>query len=104
MYLHIGKNMVLRESDIIGILDLDNSSQSRITRDYLAKAEQSEIVVNVADDLPKSVVICEDRIYLSQLASSTLLKRTSENLQSFIEKYQSPDSLSREGKEYTQYV
>jgi hypothetical protein len=104
MYLHIGKNMVLREADIIGILDLDNSSQSRITRDYLAKAEKSGIVVNVADDLPKSVVICDDRIYLSQLASSTLLRRTSENLQSFIEKYQSPDSSSREGKEYTQYV
>lgn len=81
MYLHIGKNTVVRDSDVISILDLDNSSQSHITRDYLARAEKAGLIVNVADDLPKSVVICDGRVYLSQLASATLLKRSAEGIQ-----------------------
>lgn len=81
MYLHIGKNTVVRHSDVISILDLDNASQSHITRDYLARAEKAGLIVNVADDLPKSVVVCENTVYLSQLASSTLLKRSAEGIQ-----------------------
>lgn len=81
MYLHIGKNTVVRYSDVISILDLDNASQSYITRDYLARAEKAGLIVNVADDLPKSVVVCESKVYLSQLASSTLLKRSVEGIQ-----------------------
>ena len=80
MYLHLGKNVVVLKSDIIAVFDLDNSSHSHITRAYLAQAEQNGQVVNVSDDLPKSFVICQGEgknqtLYLSQLASSTLLKR-----------------------------
>lgn len=80
MYLHLGKNVVVAEKDIVSVCDLDNSSQSFITRAYLAAAEKNSQVVNVCDDLPKSFVLCtkEDGtqiLYLSQLASSTLLKR-----------------------------
>lgn len=81
MYLHIGKNVVVTEESIVAICDLDNSSQSHITRAYLTKAEKSGHVVNVSEDLPKSFVVCQNEdktqtVYLSQLASSTLLKRT----------------------------
>lgn len=80
MYLHLGKNVVVQKSDVVAVLDLDNSSHSHITRAYLAQAERDGRVVNVSDDLPKSFVICqsvggEQTLYLSQLASSTLLKR-----------------------------
>ncbi|NLH02018.1 MAG: DUF370 domain-containing protein [Clostridiales bacterium] len=81
MYLHLGKNVVVMYSDIVAVCDLDNSSHSYITRKYLADAEKKGQVVNVCDDLPKSFVVCEASdgsqiVYLSQLASSTLLKRT----------------------------
>ena len=80
MYLHLGKNVVVKKSDIVSVCDLDNTSFSHITRAYLASAEKSGEVINVSDDLPKSFVVCSDkegrqRLYLSQLASSTLLKR-----------------------------
>lgn len=80
MYLHLGKNVVVKKEDVIAVLDLDNSSHSHITRAYLSKAEKSGQVVNVSDDLPKSFVVCRgsdggQEVYLSQLASSTLLKR-----------------------------
>ena len=80
MYLHLGKNVVVAHSEIIFVCDLDNSSHSHITRAYLSTAEKKGQIVNVSDDLPKSFVVCQDAdgnqiVYLSQLASSTLLKR-----------------------------
>ena len=79
MYLHLGSGAVVRRADIIGIFDLDNTSQSHITRKFLAAAEKSGQVINVAEDIPKSFVICNDngttRVYLSQMATQTLFKR-----------------------------
>lgn len=81
MYLHLGNDVIVRKSLVIGIFDLDNSSQSAITRKFLSAAERGRLVVNAAgDELPKSFVVCaeggEQKIYLSQLNSSTLLKRS----------------------------
>ena len=40
MYLSIGNDMAVRETSIIGIFDLDNTSTSRRTREFLEKAEK----------------------------------------------------------------
>ena len=41
MYLTIGKNTVIRDDEIIGIFDLDNCSQSFLTREFLSAAEKA---------------------------------------------------------------
>lgn len=38
MYLHLGQYTVVHTGDIVGIFDLDNSSVSRSTKEYLAQA------------------------------------------------------------------
>lgn len=81
MYLHLGMDKVITFDDIIGIFDLDTTTVSKNTRNYLAKAEKDGIVENVCYDLPKSFIVCrnkkgEDRVYIAQISSSTLLKRT----------------------------
>ena len=81
MYLHLGNDVVVHKREILAVFDLDNSSQSHLTRAYLSTAEQRGEVINTAgDELPKSFVICSrpgggQRIYLSQLNSSTLSRR-----------------------------
>ena len=79
MYLHLGKGTVILKDDIIAIFDLDQTSQSHITRKYLAAAEKAGEVINAAEDIPKSFVVCRNkegrRLYLSQMAPATLLKR-----------------------------
>ena len=80
MYLHIGASVVIPQGDVVGIFDLDNTTASRITRDFLAGAEQAGQVITAGEDLPKSFVLCQTplgarRVYLSQLSSATLLKR-----------------------------
>ena len=83
MYLHLGQNVVVPEDTVIGIFDLDNSSWSYITRNYLNEAEKKGKLISVSDDIPKSFILCggktnntESIIYLSQLSSQTLLKRS----------------------------
>ena len=81
MYLHLGNDVVVRKDEILGVFDLDNTSQSIVTRNYLSAAEKSGSLVNAAGaELPKSFVVCsrdgKQTVYLSQLNSSTLLKRS----------------------------
>ena len=79
MYLHLGKGFVVGTDSIIGIFDLDITSQSHLTRRYLSMAETAGQVVNAAEDIPKSFVVCaapgENAVILSQMAAGTLLKR-----------------------------
>ena len=85
MYLTIGKNTVIRDDEIIGIFDLDNCSQSFLTREFLSAAEKAGRVLNAAEDIPNSFLICAERkrntgeeintVYLSQSTSRTLEKR-----------------------------
>lgn len=79
MYLHLGKGWVVNTENIIGIFDLDITSQSHITRKFLGMAEKSGQVINASEDIPKSFVICWDgkerSLYLCQMAAATLLKR-----------------------------
>ena len=78
MYLSIGNDMAVRESSIIGIFDMDNTSTSKRTREFLSKAEQNGEVVP-CDDLPKSFVLTAEyglsRVHLTSLNAYTLEKR-----------------------------
>ena len=79
MYLHLGQDTVVRTGDVIGIFDLENTSVSKNTKQFLAKSEQSGRVVNVSYELPKSFVICAEgkksTVYITQISSATLKKR-----------------------------
>ena len=78
MYLSIGNDMAVRDRSIIGIFDLDNTSTSKRTREFLERAEQEGQVVP-CDDLPKSFVLTSEygfsRVRLTSLAPATLEKR-----------------------------
>lgn len=84
MYLHLGKGKIINTDSLIGIFDLDITSQSHLTRKFLTMSEKAGQVINAAEDIPKSFVICEENgkisVYLSQMASSTLLRRTEESI------------------------
>ena len=78
MYLNIGNDMAVRDRSVMGIFDMDNTSTSKRTREFLAKAEKEGQVVP-CDDLPKSFILTAEygmnRIFLTSLGSATLEKR-----------------------------
>ncbi len=78
MYLHLGNDTVIRDKSLIGIFDLDNSSYSKITREFLTRAERERRTVSVSDDLPKAFAVTDEGVYLTQLGSQTLLRRAAE--------------------------
>ena len=79
MYRSIGDNMAVRESQIIGIFDLDNTTYSKHTRNFLKNAEKNGQVLSVGDDIPKSFLLLReygmDRILLLQVHAKTMEKR-----------------------------
>ena len=79
MYLHLGNDVVVDMSTVIGIFDMDNTTVSYQTRNFLTKAQKDGIVIDVAEDLPKSFIVTESGgktcVYISSLASRTLYGR-----------------------------
>lgn len=81
MYIHLGMGVVVREEDVVGIFDMENTTVSGATRDFLKRAQKENLVEDVCYDLPRSIVICRDyiggeRVYITQIAPATLLKRS----------------------------
>lgn len=76
MYLYLGGDIAVKSDKIVGIFDMDTSTVNKATRDYLSKAEKEKRVIYVNYELPKSFVVCEDKIYVCPLNTATLLKRS----------------------------
>ncbi|MBQ9841773.1 MAG: DUF370 domain-containing protein [Clostridia bacterium] len=83
MYLHLGQEVVVRRQDIVGVFDMDNTTISPHTREFLNRAEREGRLTYVSYDLPRSFTVCAprnrrraDRVYVSQIAPATLKKRS----------------------------
>ena len=78
MYLSIGNDMAVREHSVIGIFDLDNTTTSKRTREFLEQCEKEGQVVP-CDDLPKAFLLTDEyqlpKVYLTALNSQTLAAR-----------------------------
>ncbi|MBQ0098188.1 MAG: DUF370 domain-containing protein [Oscillospiraceae bacterium] len=81
MYLHLGNETVIDTENIVGIFDLDTSTVSKHTREFLKICEKEDRIVNVNYDLPKSFILYnydgEISIYISPITTATLIKRMS---------------------------
>lgn len=80
MFLHIGNDVYIPEKDIIAICNLDTASVSKNTQLYLKKCEEKKIIEPICDDIPKTFILLKkngkDKIYLTNISSSTLQKRS----------------------------
>ncbi len=90
MYLHLGQNTLVRMEDIVGVFDLDTSTISKHTKNFLKKSEQEKKVINITNELPKSFIVCDSKKYkrksvmLSQISPITIKKR-SEKPQNYLD-------------------
>ena len=79
MYLHLGNDLIIKKQNIIGVFDMDNTTVSKRTRDYLQAMEKSGKLVYVTNELPKSFILygtkSDVKVYVSQISTTTLLKR-----------------------------
>lgn len=85
VYIHLGSNTVVNIKDVIAIIDLDKTTTSKNTRNFLTYAQKKGYVINIGEELPKSAVICkhknENRVYISPISPVTLQGRYSKEKQ-----------------------
>lgn len=78
MYLHLGNNVIVNTKSIIGIFDIENTSTSQLTKNFLSNTKNKKII-NVNYEMPKSFVVCKNKdceeIYITSIAVATLRKR-----------------------------
>lgn len=84
MFIHLGNNVVIPAGEIIGVFDLEVTTTTKETREFLKIAEEEGFVTSVsAENLPKSFVVTEKQkqsvIYLSPISAATLRKRINKN-------------------------
>ena len=79
MYIHLGRDYVLNDRDIIGIFNLETTTISPRGREFLNYAQKNGAVVSLSDELPQSYVLADggvvDTVYLSVLSSAVLRRR-----------------------------
>ena len=79
MYLHAGGNVVVRDSDIIGIFDIDNMHTEETMKDFLRRAEKNGRCRIAGDNLPKSFILLiedgKETVIFSQISAQSLIKR-----------------------------
>ena len=79
MYLHLGNETVVNTKNIISILDLESTSISKFSKEFLKTAEEEGFVRNVSDEIPKSFIICEENgqsvVYITNISTKTLAGR-----------------------------
>ena len=79
MYIHLGRDYVLNDRDIIGIFNLETTTIAPRGREFLNYAQKNGAVVSLSDELPQSYVLADggvvDTVYLSELSSAVLRRR-----------------------------
>ena len=76
MYVHIGKDIILNNKDIIGIFDIDTLKKSN-SYDYILK-NLLDSIVDISNGKPKSLILVDNKKnigYISNILSSTIGKR-----------------------------
>ena len=79
MFIHLGNDHVIKKKNIIGVFDIENTSVSKDTKQFLKNAGQNDDVYYLTDDLPKSFIVTSekgiDKTYISKISPQTLKKR-----------------------------
>ena len=83
MYIHLGRDYVLNDRDIIGIFNLETTTIPR-GREFLNYAQKNGAVVSLSEELPQCYVLADapvDTVYLSELSSAAMKRRAEQTIQ-----------------------
>ncbi|MBQ8904374.1 MAG: DUF370 domain-containing protein [Oscillospiraceae bacterium] len=76
MYLYLGSDVVVDDKDILGIFDIERVTVDRYMKDYLNFWQKKGKIYYVSLDMPKSIIVAKDTVYISNVSCDTLKKRT----------------------------
>lgn len=75
MFLHLGDDHLIPAEEVVLIGDLESTTDSKITNEFLDIAEEEGFVIDYSKGKPRSFVLTGETIYISMISSNTLFKR-----------------------------
>ncbi len=75
MFIYLGSDVVVEDSEIIGIFDIERVTVDRYMKDYLNAVQKKGMVYYVSLDMPKCFVVCTDTVYVTNVSGDTIKKR-----------------------------
>ena len=79
MYLHIGKDFVVKKKVIIGIFNIDYIKNTKEYKSMYASLEEKRNLINVSDKQNKTFILLENNKkitgYITNIGSNTIGKR-----------------------------
>lgn len=76
MYIHIGAEVSIPFHWIVGIFDMEQMTERATdTVALMARAERDGRLEWMTEDIPRSLIVAVDRVYLSPVSAHTLRQR-----------------------------
>ncbi|WP_408955295.1 extracellular matrix regulator RemB [Natroniella sp. ANB-PHB2] len=73
--LHLGKGNTISLKDVVLIADLEATTYSKETENFLKIAKEEGFITDYSEGAPKSFVVTDETVYYSMISSNTLAKR-----------------------------
>ena len=79
MYLHIGKDIIIKNKDIIGIFNIDFVKNTKEYKKMLEHLQECGNLKDISDDQAKTFILTEDNTnikgYITNIGTTTIGKR-----------------------------
>ncbi|MCL1880770.1 MAG: DUF370 domain-containing protein [Oscillospiraceae bacterium] len=77
--LHLGADVSVHTDDVIGIFDIERLTENEISggeaERFLRNSQKAKQIYYVSLDLPKSFVVTDEIVYITNVSTLTLKKR-----------------------------
>ncbi|MCK9313824.1 MAG: DUF370 domain-containing protein [Methanocorpusculum sp.] len=75
MYIHLGNNHIISAQNVIAILNME-PPLSEDLKDIIDSAKLDKKLINISEKgKEKALIVCDNKVYLSPISSTTLYKR-----------------------------
>lgn len=75
MYVTLTDGEVIRTKEIIGIFDMDTATVARTSKKFLTEKEREGKLAIYSRDLPKSFLLCAEKVVICDLNTKTIKGR-----------------------------
>lgn len=81
MYVHIGKDVIIKSDNIIAILDIESLEKKKKLEEVLQNLKINDKIIDVSEENRKSLIIIQKEGknygYITNISSATIGKRAS---------------------------
>jgi len=79
MYIHIGKDLVIKTEEVIGIFNLDYIKNTKEYKNFYKNMEEKKSLINISENQEKTFILVKGKKgnigYITNISANTLSKR-----------------------------